>query len=188
MDLITLKEFLCVEILGGSRFSWLKVLRRARSSRSKNYIFWFRVASYFHASEARVFRSLAKRINKRLIGKYSVEIMLGAKIGIGLKIIHPMGIVIWRGAVVGSNLTIRQNTTIGTTRADNKPIVIGDNVNIGANTCIIGDGISIGDNVKIGAMSYVGCDVPDDCTFVTIKESRIIKNVESSDQARGHEY
>lgn len=184
MDFITLKEAIHLEIIGDARFSWLKILRRIRSSRSKKYIFWFRVASYLHTSEVRGLRSLAKRINKRLIRSYGVEIMLGAKIGKGLKIIHPIGIVVWKGAVIGSNLTIRQNTTIGTTRSDNRPIVIGDNVNIGANTCIIGDGIRIGDNVKIGAMSYVGCDVPDDCTFVTVKESRIIKRTPGAEPFR----
>ncbi|MEB8564653.1 DapH/DapD/GlmU-related protein, partial [Salmonella enterica subsp. enterica serovar Lubbock] len=33
-------------------------------------------------------------------------------------------------------------------------IIIGNNVDIGANTCIIGS-ITIGDNVTIGAMSFV---------------------------------
>ena len=100
--------------------------------------------------------------------------MLGAKIGPGLKITHPIGIVIWAGTVIGSNLTLRQNTTIGTTRPENKPIIIGNNVNIGANSCIIGDGINIGDNVFIGAMSYVNTNIPSNCTFVTKKENRII--------------
>lgn len=38
--------------------------------------------------------------------------------------------------------------------------VIGDNVDIGAHSCIIGD-INIGHNVTIGAMTFVNKDVPD---------------------------
>ena len=100
--------------------------------------------------------------------------MRGAIIGPGLKIIHPRSIVIWGGVVAGSNLTLRQNTTIGTTRDDNRPIVIGNNVDIGANCCIVGDGLVIGDDVRIGAMSFVNSDVPSNSTFVTVKESRVI--------------
>ncbi|WMY47351.1 hypothetical protein RHN82_22875 (plasmid) [Enterobacter cloacae complex sp. EB5] len=37
--------------------------------------------------------------------------------------------------------------------------VIGDNVDIGAHSCIIGD-VRIGDNVTIGAMTFVNKDVP----------------------------
>lgn len=96
--------------------------------------------------------------------------MLGSKIGAGLRIIHPIGIVIWGGTVIGKNFTLRQNTTIGTTRPKNKPITIGDNVNVGAHCCIIGDGISIGSNVLIGAMSHIKSDVPDNCTYFTEKK------------------
>ena len=53
-------------------------------------------------------------------------------------------------------------------------IVIGDNVDIGAHTCIIGLNVKIGSNVKIGAMSFIMEDVPDNCTYVTRKESRMI--------------
>ncbi|KAA0606418.1 serine acetyltransferase, partial [Escherichia coli] len=34
--------------------------------------------------------------------------------------------------------------------------------------------VKIGSNVKIGAMSFIMEDVPDNCTYVTRKESRVI--------------
>ena len=66
---------------------------------------------------------------------------------------HPIGIVINKGVRIGKNCIIRQNTTIGrgnykeNTKRDYP--ILGDDVNIGANTTIIG-GITIGDNVTIG--------------------------------------
>ena len=57
----------------------------------------------------------------------------------------------------------------------NAPI-IGDNVNIGSNTCIIGE-ITIGDNVVIGAGSVVVKDVPSNVVIVG-NPARIIKHTD----------
>ncbi|CCK15710.1 Serine acetyltransferase [Cronobacter universalis NCTC 9529] len=51
--------------------------------------------------------------------------------------------------------------------------MIGDNVSIGASSCIIADQISIGNNVVIGAMSFINKDIPDNCTVVTEKTTII---------------
>lgn len=139
-------------------------------------MFWFRIAQFLYAQRNRLLTSLAKGVNRRLMKKYGVEIMLGAQIEEGLWVGHPMGIVINSKCIIGKNFEIRQNTTIGTTAIDSDsrlPIVIGDNVSVGANSCIVGNGLRIGSNVNIGAMSFVNKDVPSDCTYVTVKEFRI---------------
>ena len=70
-------------------------------------------------------------------------------------------------------------TTIGNKELRNgsfsKSPVIGDNVNIGSNVCIIGP-ISIGTNVIIGAGSVVTKDVPSNSVVVG-NPARIIKNI-----------
>jgi serine acetyltransferase len=71
---------------------------------------------------------------------------------------------------------LRQCTTIGSVEANNKPIELGHNVDIGAHCCIIGSGIRIGNNVRIGAMSFINKDVPDDVTYITRKENHIYPN------------
>lgn len=80
----------------------------------------------------------------------------------GTKFPHPIGIVIGKGAKIGKNCTIYQNTTIGNGKY-NKTLnshiaVIGNNVTIFANCNIIG-GVSIGDNAIIGAGSVVINDI-----------------------------
>ncbi len=173
----TLKEYYQAEIIRkqGKKFSWIKVLQRASSSRRYNYLFWFRIADILYRSDSRLKKSLARKINKRLMNKYSVEIMLGANIDIGLAIGHACGIVVTKKVVIGKNFTILQNTTIGDDGKSSLPIKIGDNVFIGANSCIVGSDLSIGNNVTFGAMSFVNKDVPCDATYITRKESLITR-------------
>lgn len=167
----TLKEYFHAEIIGGKEkpFSWLKVLRRARRSKRCNYIFWWRIANHLHEKKG-MLKSLSNTIGNRLVSKHNMEIMLGAEIGEGLIIAHNVGIVITKNVKIGKNFLIRQNCTIGTDFKGSEPITIGDNVKMGANSCIIGNGISIGDNTIIGAMSFINKDIPANSTVYTRKE------------------
>lgn len=103
----------------------------------------------------------ARRINHKLLRSYGTDISLEASIGPGMKVNHYVGIVVRAESVIGRNVKLRQNTTIGRKNSEDASgrIVIGDNVDIGAHSCIIGD-ITIGDNVTIGAMAFVNKDVP----------------------------
>jgi putative colanic acid biosynthesis acetyltransferase WcaB len=53
--------------------------------------------------------------------------------------------------------------------------VIGDNVEVGANVCIIGD-IKVGNNVRIGAGAVVVKNVPDN-VVIAGNPARIIKKI-----------
>ncbi len=170
----SLKDYIHVEIVGGKekKFSWIKVFRRIRRSRRCNYLFWFRIANHLHGSKSRTLKSLSKSISSRIVRRHNIEIVLGAEIGEGLNIGHNVGIVITDNVNIGKNFFIYQNTTIGRDHQNDEPITIGDNVSVGANTCIVGSGICIGNNVKIGAMSFVNKSIPDGHTYITEKHSR----------------
>lgn len=56
---------------------------------------------------------------------------------------------------------------------DRKPVKIGNNVQIGANSVVL-KGITIGNNVIIGALSLVNKDIPDNCIAVG-SPAKIIK-------------
>ncbi|HVW94745.1 MAG TPA: serine O-acetyltransferase [Mucilaginibacter sp.] len=92
-----------------------------------------------------------------------IELPRKLKIGRGLSLYHGQALVVNKDTIIGDNCTLRNGTTIGhKNRSDgslSKCPVIGNNVDIGANVCIIG-GITIGDNVIIGAGSVVVKDVP----------------------------
>lgn len=177
-----LKRFWHVEILDAKkRFSWWRLLRRARRSNSSRCLFWLRLSQYLYSLPYRGTRSLGKQINKSLTRTFGVEVMLGAQIDEGLSLGHPTAIIIYSGVRIGKNCCIRQCTTIGSIEKGNRPITLGDNVDIGAHTCIIGSGLVIGSNVRIGAMSFVNKDIPDDVTYITRKDSFTRPNNYSAD-------
>lgn len=185
MHLKTLKQYWQVEILGGIErpFSWLRLWRRVRRSRSSHYLFWFRLADHLARTRNRALKSLAKGINNSLISRHGIEIMLGAEIDEGLVIGHGQGIVVLKNVRIGKHFTIRQNTTIGTDYKSDAPIVIGDYVDVGANSCIIGSGLHIGDHVTIGAMSFVNKSIPAHHTYITEKRARLIPKPSAPDES-----
>jgi putative colanic acid biosynthesis acetyltransferase WcaB len=100
---------------------------------------------------------------------WGIELPRKLTIGKGLALFHGQALIVNHTVVIGENCTLRNSTTIGhKVLADgsfSKCPRIGNNVNIGANVCIIGD-IEIGDNVTIGAGSVVTKNVPSDCVIV----------------------
>lgn len=92
----------------------------------------------------------------------------------GVYLAHPTSTYL-NAIRIGRNFSCRQNTTLGNKYegdSDGRPI-IGDNVSVGANVCIIGN-IRIGNNVVIGAGTVVVKDIPSNSVVVG-NPSRIIK-------------
>lgn len=145
---------------------FFNVIKRARKYNVLRYLFMFRLAQYLNAKGG-LRRAYARRLNQRLNRRYAVDIGLDACIGPGLRIAHLPGVVISGYAQIGRSFFIRQNCTVGikTLGQEHYSLVIGDNVSLGANSCIIADQLKIGNNVTIGAMSLVNKDIPDDCVF-----------------------
>ena len=94
------------------------------------------------------------------------ELPLTGKIGGGLLIPHPNGIVIHPDAVIGPNCLIFHQVTLGTREGRGAP-VIGGHVDIGAGAKILGD-VRIGDHARIGANAVVLCDVPEGAAAIGI--------------------
>jgi serine O-acetyltransferase len=108
---------------------------------------------------------------------HAIDILPGASIGDGLRIDHPVGIVIGAGVKMGSGCVLLQNVTIGTRYIDSADYndefpVIGNNVTIGAGAVILG-GVHLGDNCTIGANSVILVDVPKGSTVVGVHTRRM---------------
>ncbi len=90
-----------------------------------------------------------------------VEIHPAAKIGRRLFIDHGMGVVIGATAVIGNDVMIYHDVTLGarTNEPGKRHPTIGNNVVIGSGARVLGD-ISIGDGVKINANVVVTKSVP----------------------------
>ncbi|KAL3503603.1 hypothetical protein ACH5RR_038052 [Cinchona calisaya] len=110
---------------------------------------------------------LALLIQNRVSEVFAVDIHPGAKIGRGILLDHATGVVIGETAVIGNNVSILHNVTLGGTgkvSGDRHP-KLGDGVLIGAGTCVLGN-VRIGDGAKIGAGSVVLKEVPARTTAV----------------------
>ena len=90
-----------------------------------------------------------------------VEIHPAAKIGRRFFIDHGMGVVIGATAIVGDDVMIYHDVTLGarTIESGKRHPTIGNNVVIGSGAKVLGD-ISIGDGVKINANVVVTKSVP----------------------------
>lgn len=106
-----------------------------------------------------------------------IELPWNTQIGAGLKLYHGQGLVVNDHSIIGKNCTLRHNTTIGHKELANGQFsaspIIGDNVDIGSNTAIIGP-VTIGDNVKIGAGSVVVKNLESDSIYAG-NPARLIK-------------
>lgn len=91
-----------------------------------------------------------------LILKHSIDLGGGFYIAQGLRLPHPISIVIGGGVKIGSNVTIYQSVTLGKNR--NGYPTIHDNVTIYPSSVIVGS-VEIGDSAVIGALSYISKDV-----------------------------
>ena len=78
-------------------------------------------------------------------------------IGPGLYLGHGLGIVINGSAVIGSNVSIGQFCTIGS--SEGKAATIEDNVQIHPGVCVVGD-ILLGHHSVVGAGAVVTKTVP----------------------------
>lgn len=95
----------------------------------------------------------------------SVEIPWRTQIGRRLRVFHGAGIVINDRTVIGDDVSIRQNVTLGNARPDGPCPIIGSGVELGAGCIVIG-GVRVGDGARVGAGAVVTKDVPPGATVV----------------------
>jgi serine O-acetyltransferase len=103
---------------------------------------------------------------------HGIDILPGASIGDGLRIDHPVGIVVGAGSRIGKNCILLQNVTIGTRYVDSEKYNnefpdIGDSVTIGAGAVILG-GIKLGAGCMVGANSVILADIEEGATVTGV--------------------
>ncbi|MCX5700061.1 MAG: serine O-acetyltransferase [Candidatus Omnitrophica bacterium] len=126
----------------------------------------YRVSNFFY--KIKLF-FLARFISQLARWVTGIEIHPGAKIGKRLFIDHGMGVVIGETAVIGDDVLLYQEVTLGGTGIETgkRHPTIGNNVVIGAGAKVLGN-IFIGDNSYIGSNAVVIKDVPPNSTVVGV--------------------
>lgn len=114
-------------------------------------------------------RLLASHFQSRSSEGFGVDIHPAAKIGSGILFDHATSIVIGETCVVGNNVSMLHEVTLGGTgkeSGDRHP-KIGEGVLIGAGAKLLGN-ITIGERAKVGAGSVVLDSVPPHCTVAGV--------------------
>ena len=143
----------------------------------------FRLAQVFAMRKGTIWwwLGLPVMIAYRLLTEYvlSIELRPRTRIGPGLILEHGFALVVNDQTVIGCNVHLRHCITIGCVKmpdgSQGTSPVIEDNVEIGANACVIG-GIRIGRNSKIGAGAVVVKDVPPN-VVVAGNPAKVIKQL-----------
>lgn len=106
-----------------------------------------------------------------------IEIHPAAQIGKRFFIDHGLGVVVGETAIVGNDVLLYQQVTLGGTgkKRDKRHPTLEHNVVVGAGAKILGN-ITIGRGSQVGAGSVVVKDVPPDCTVVGIPGRIIMRN------------
>jgi len=119
-------------------------------------------------------RTLSLYLQSLISKVFGVDIHPAATIGSGILIDHATGVVIGETAVVGDNVSLLHNVTLGGTgkeRGDRHP-KIGNGVLIAAGAKVLGN-IKVGEGAKIGAGSVVLNNVSAHCTVVGVPAKEI---------------
>jgi acetyltransferase-like isoleucine patch superfamily enzyme len=80
------------------------------------------------------------------------------------------GVIIENYVQIGSHCSIYSISTIDNKRGE---VRLKENCKIGSHTVVM-PGVTIGENAVVGAMSFVNCDIPDDCVAVGVP-AKVIK-------------
>ncbi|PSU26845.1 serine acetyltransferase [Photobacterium phosphoreum] len=131
---------------------------------AKIFLLNFNLASRYYTNGLRgkifVINVMILKVFKFFCG---LDIPARAKIGKGLMMFHPQNIVIHRDVIIGDNVILKHNITIGNKidKVTGKYVapVIGNNVELSPGVIILGD-VVIGDNCIIGAGSIVTKSIP----------------------------
>ena len=141
------------------RASAIKIALLGASNPGIYAIVLYRFAAALRRRDLLVLAAIVSLINVFLTG---ADIDQRAIIGPGLRVHHPVGVVIHGDARLGARATLFSDVVIGQRGPGHTGApVIGDDLLAGTGAKVLGS-VTIGDRVSIGANAVVLGDVPDD--------------------------
>jgi serine O-acetyltransferase len=133
----------------------------------------FRTANTLHRWKVPVLPMLIQQVLR-----FGFCCFIPYKTRIGTKNIHfghnGLGIVLDYRCIIGDNVRIDQQVTIGIRWDEGVAPIIGNGVRIGAGAKVLGP-IRVGNNARIGANAVVLTDVPDGATAVGVPARIILR-------------
>ena len=129
-------------------------------------------------------RDFALYMQSRTSEVFQTDIHPAARIGRGIFLDHATGLVVGETAVIGDDVSLLQDITLGGTGKDSgdRHPKIGRGVMIGAGAKILGN-IEIGEQARIAAGSVVLTPVPSGATVAGVP-ARVVRKASVSDASR----
>lgn len=106
-------------------------------------------------------------VSKLLFWFFKIEVSRSAKIGGGLRLPHPMGIIIGPNTTIGEGCDFYADVRLVLGHGCKQGPVLGDGVFLGDGAKVVGD-VHVGDRAVIGVSSVVTRDIPANVTAVGI--------------------
>lgn len=138
-------------------------------------IFMHRISHYLYKRKCYFLARIISQTTRFFTG---IEIHPGATIGKRLFIDHGMSIVIGETSIIGDDVTLFHEVTLGGSGKDKgkrRHPIIGNNVYLSTGVKVIGP-IKIGDNTKVGANAVVLHNLPANSTAVGIPAIVVKRN------------
>jgi len=147
-------------------------------------LFFHRFAHYLYKKGLRFIPRFISGVSRFIT---TVDIHPAAQIGKRLFIDHATGVVIGETCIIGNDVVIYQQVTLGgvSTSSGKRHPTVGNNVVIGAGAKVLGN-ITLGHNSKIGANSVVVKDVPCCATAIGVP-ARIINCNDTKNEELRHD-
>lgn len=127
----------------------------------------YRLSRWFLLRRMRLFAYLTALFSNYLTG---ADVPPTAKLGPGLVILHPSGVVVSGGVEAGARLRLHSGSVLGFQTAGRNEVgvpVLGDDVMVGVGAKVLGP-VRVGDRVRVGANAVVLDDVPADASVVGV--------------------
>ncbi|MCP5526684.1 MAG: serine acetyltransferase [Verrucomicrobiales bacterium] len=120
---------------------------------------------------------------KLLFWLFKIEISREARIGPGLRLPHPMGLIIAPQVVVGANCDLYADVRLVLANGLREGPRIGNHVFLGDGAKVVGR-VNVGDHAVVGVSSVVTRDIPPQATAVGIPARIIDEHNERARDAR----
>ncbi len=146
-------------------------------------LFFHRFSHYLYKKGLRFIPRFISGISRFIT---TVDIHPAAQIGERLFIDHAAGVVIGETCIIGNDVVIYQQVTLGgvSTSSGKRHPTLGNNVVVGAGAKVLGN-ITLGDNAKIGANSVVVKNVP--CCATAVGVPARIMNCDTKNEELRHD-
>ena len=151
-----------------SELTWRVLLKLLYTYLPLRAMAWFRFGSWCKRKRIPMMTGIVQR---QIYRRYGLQIRVGAEIGGGLYVAHPVGCVIVPNRM-GKNCSVIAAATIGMRNEWVFP-TIGDDVFIGAGARVLGD-VTLGDGAKVGANAVVIRDVSPNTTVAGVP-ARVVR-------------